>query len=345
MSQFERPLPTESGDIEEIARGILTLQSRYAQAQSRPLARGTHAKGICAAARFEVFDLARQIPNPLLVARLARGLYAHPGVYRATVRFANGDSQIWADRKADVRALSFSVQVPPGLLGEVTRLDFAMNNATTFPLNDARAFATTVRVSAAPTALKGFLPLSLGRKLQFLDVIRRGIPQKKRASRAYQQLRYWSTVPFRHGPDEVIKYTAAPLPGNPGRALDGGPDCLQNELVRHLSEDSEMAAFDFKLQFLNAAAMTHFGRRREPSFWVENAAIEWKESQAPFHTVARLTLLPRSQLTAAEAAALYIDVTEHATPETKPIGSINRARWAAESASRQARFGCLETSR
>ena len=167
MMDFERPLPTEQADIEEIRRGILALQSRYAQEQHRPLARGTHAKGICAGARFEVFDLASRIQNPPLAARLARGLFAHPGSYDATVRFANAESHIYADAKADVRAMSFSVHVPPGMIGPgIIRLDFSMNNATTFPLNDARAFAATIRVTTAPTALQGFLPLPLRSKLR-----------------------------------------------------------------------------------------------------------------------------------------------------------------------------------
>jgi hypothetical protein len=32
-------------------------------------------------------------------------------------------------------------------------------------------------------------------------------------------------------------------------------------------------------------------------------------------------------------------VTENSTPDTKPLGSINRARWRAEMASRKARLG------
>jgi hypothetical protein len=35
--------------------------------------------------------------------------------------------------------------------------------------------------------------------------------------------------------------------------------------------------------------------------------------------------------------AQYIDVTEHSSASSAPLGSLNRARWAAESASRAAR--------
>jgi hypothetical protein len=84
--------------------------------------------------------------------------------------------------------------------------------------------------------------------------------------------------------------------------------------------------------------MTYWGKRRDASFWVENASIEWNERQAPFHTVARLTLLPKSQLTAKESEAVYFDVTGNSTSDIAPPGSINRPRWPAEVASRKKRL-------
>ena len=99
-----------------------------------------------------------------------------------------------------------------------------------------------------------------------------------------------------------------------------------------------MSSFDFGLQFLDAERMTYWGKRRPASFWIENASVEWKEAQAPFHTVARLTLVPKSQLSLDAGEATYFDVTGNSTPDSAPVGSINRARWPAEVASRQARM-------
>ena len=146
-------------------------------------------------------------------------------------------------------------------------------------------------------------------------------------------------MPFRHGPTDVIKYSLTPCAGNPAADLERyDPNTLQNELVRHLETDTAMSCFDFGLQLLDAQAMTYWGRRRDANFWIENASVEWKESQAPFHTVARLTLVPGSELPAAACEAWHIDVTENSTPDTTPLGSINRARWHAEAASRKARL-------
>ncbi len=326
---------TESADITAIVNGILTIQSHDAAGQHRPLARGTHAKGVCAQAEFEVLDIVSSIPDRALAARLARGLYATPGKYPATVRFANADSNINNDSKPDVRAMSFAVEPAGG-----TRQDFSTNDQTTFPINDAHAFATTIKVVTAPSMAAGIWSLPFRDKLSFGRTAVLGQRQEHQALLAYQKRRYWSTVPFRHGPTDVIKYSATPCVGNPAADLEQyDPNTLQDELVRHLETDSTVSCFDFGLQFLDTQAMTYWGRRRDANFWIENASVEWKESQAPFHIVARLTLVPKSELPAATCEAWHIDVTEHSTPDTTPLGSINRARWRAEAASRKARLG------
>jgi hypothetical protein len=162
--------------------------------------------------------------------------------------------------------------------------------------------------------------------------------QARQKIRPYQQLRYWSTVPFRHGPDDVVKFSAIPSPENAARPLQrSNPKGLQDELVRHLREDDRMSSFDFAVQFLDTAKMTYWGKTRDASFWTENASIEWNEADAPFHNIARLTLLRNSQLSLEASEAAYFDVTGNSTPDSRPVGSINRARCPAEVASRKAR--------
>jgi hypothetical protein len=335
IPNLEHISPSEPADIATIVDGILKLQARDAAAQNRPLARGTHAKGVCARAEFEVLDVMSTVADRTLAARLARGLYATPGRYPATLRFANADSNINNDSKPDVRALSFAVEAP----GK-RRQDFSTNDRTTFPINDAHAFATTIKVVTAPTMAAGVWSLPFKDKLSFARTAVLGQRQEHQSMLPYQRRRYWSTVPFRHGPSDVIKYSATPCAGNPaGDLARYDPNTLQDELVRHLETDSAMSCFEFGLQFLDTQAMTYWGRRRDANFWIENASVEWKESQAPFHTVARLTLVPKSEIPATTCEAWHIDVTENSTPDSAPIGSINRARWSAESASRKARLG------
>ena len=72
---LERKSPTEAADIDEIVRGILAIQAQAAKDDKRPLSRGTHAKGICVRAEFEVFDLRQAPGDPAHAARLAQGIF------------------------------------------------------------------------------------------------------------------------------------------------------------------------------------------------------------------------------------------------------------------------------
>jgi hypothetical protein len=210
-----------------------------------------------------------------------------------------------SDFKADVRSLSFSVGLNREGTGVpragVERQDFSLKNPTTLPINDARAFLATMKLLTASSPAKGLWSLSLQDKLRVLRTLALVQLQAHQPLKPYQQLRYWSTVPFRHGPVEVVKQSATPSPSNPSRPVQRtNPDALQDELLRHLEQDSTMSSFDFGLQFLDTGKMTYWGKPQDASFWIENASVEWNESQAPFDRVARLTLLPKSQLTGGE---------------------------------------------
>ena len=343
LAEFERKSATEDADIETIKRAILANQARVAKASGQPLARGTHAKGVCVRAKFEVLDVTNAVGNRALADRLARGLFARPGTYSAFVRFANAGTRHLPDTDAELRACSFSIEVPPDASASgATRVDFAMNSAPTFTTNDAHAFVVAASVAFADGFLekaKAFLAMSFDDKRSLrrtLQIIKKQTRQTPRLP--YQKLRYWSTVPFTHGAGEVVKYSLIPAADNPSRPLQKTPNCLRDELVRHVDEDDRMSEFEFALQFLDVEQMTCQGKRHEPSFWVENANVEWMETESPFHVVAHLRLLPKSALLPHECEVFAIDVTEHPMPDSRPIGSVNRARWAAEAASREARL-------
>ena len=340
-SKSERSSAREQSDIRQITEKVLLMQANAAAQQRRPLRRGTHAKGVCARAQFEVFDVAAG-RDPELAARLARGIFAKPGVYPAIVRFGNSDAKANSDFKPDVRSLSFSVDFTqdkaavPGTNG--SRQDFSLQNATTLPINDSPAFLAIVKVLTASNPIAGLLTLPFKDKLRVLRILTLVQLQARQKIKPYQRLRYWSNVPFRHGPIEVVKQSATPFPDNPARPLQrNNPNALQDELIRHLSEDRRMSGFDFSLQLLDASKMTYWGTRQDAEFWIENASVEWNEAEAPFHKVARLTLLSNSQLPPDAGEAVYFDVTGHSTPDSAPLGSINRARGPAEVASRKAR--------
>jgi hypothetical protein len=331
----------EKADIDAIAEKSLLMQANAAHGQHRSLCRGTHAKGVCVRGRFEVFDVA--VPHDAVqAARLAKGIFARPGTYPAIVRFGNADSNVNSDFKPDVRSLSFSVDLNRGgtvvPIGGPSRQDFSMQNATTLPINDSPAFLATIKVLTATNPVTGLWSLPFMDKLKVLRTLALAELQARQPIKPYQQLRYWSTVPFRHGPDDVAKFSAIPCPDNPAHPLQkNNPKGLQNELVRHLNEDSRMSWFDVGVQLLDIRRMTYWGKTHSADFWIENASVEWDEAEAPFHVVARLTLVRNSQLSTEASDAIYFDVTGNASPDSTPVGSINRARCPAEVASRKAR--------
>jgi hypothetical protein len=213
----ERYLDVERDYADEIVDHVLTMQAKTATDRHGPLCRGTHAKGVCVRARFEVLDVTAG-RDPELAARLARGIFAKPGCYPSTVRFANSDPQVNSDQNADVRAMSFSVDLAGGTAEVPTdgilRQDFSLQSAPTLPINDARAFLATMKVLTAASPLKGLASLTFRDQLRVVRAIGLAKAQSSRPRKAYQQLRYWSTVPFRHGSGDVVKQCATPSLGN-----------------------------------------------------------------------------------------------------------------------------------
>jgi hypothetical protein len=341
-SDADRNLDREKAEIEEIVELSLLLQENSAAKQNRPLGRGTHVKGVSVRGQFEVFDVMNGLDDGLGM-RLARGMFAKPGVYPATVRFANSDPSSNSDFKADVRSMSFSVDLTQQgravADGGSGRQDFSLQNTKTLPINDASAFLALIKVLSAPDPLVALWHLPFKDKLRVSRILTLVQFQLHQAIKPYQHLRYGSNVPFCHGPIDVVKYSATPSPDNPASPLQRkNPNGLRDELMRHVQEDSKMSSFDFGVQFLDTKRMTYWGKRRDANFWIENASIEWNEVEAPFHTVGRLMLLAKSRVQQEAADATYIDVTGNSTLDSTPLGSINRARWPAEVASRKARM-------
>ena len=76
-SDAEWDLDAEQAQITEIVERVLVMQANSAAKGNRPLSRGTHAKGVCARAEFEVLDVTAG-RHAALAARLARGTMQSP---------------------------------------------------------------------------------------------------------------------------------------------------------------------------------------------------------------------------------------------------------------------------
>ena len=326
----------------EIVDAFLTIQARTAAEQNRSLARASHAKGVWVGASFEVLEPA-QGHDLALAARLAQGLCAMPDTYSATVRCCNSSPSVNSDWEPDVRGLSFNVELRRSFRTttgtSVARQDFSLSSAPTLPFNDIQSYMVHAGITGASNEAIALGSMPFCDQQIFAQTQRRLRRQKRQAVRPYQQIRYWSTVPYRHGAQDVVKYAIFPAETNPAGDLDRrNSNALGDELIRHVNHDATMSVFDFSLQFLDVETMTYRGKHRDAAFWIENAAVEWPEAQAAFHRVARLTLRPHSQLSAEAAAAGYIDVHANSLADHAPIGEINRARGYALAASRKTRM-------
>jgi hypothetical protein len=80
---------------------------------------------------------------------------------------------------------------------KVGRQDFSLQNATTLPINDAPAFLATIKLLTASSQAVGLWSLPFGDKLRVLRTLVLAELQARQTIKPYQQLRCWSTVPFR----------------------------------------------------------------------------------------------------------------------------------------------------
>jgi hypothetical protein len=266
------------------------------------------------------FNVSGDLPADLRV-----GLFAAPGTYPAFIRFANATSA--TDREKDVRGMSISVGGVPGenLTAGATSQDFVLNSHPVMVAPDTKAFMDFLEANEAGGLRRAFFLLT------HPALARIGLAARSQPS-CHLDIPYWSTTPYLFGPGRAVKYLVRPASGRtspmPSTPTD---DYLADALRAHLAAAD--AAFDFLVQFQTDAA-------RMP---IEDASVEWKESDSPFVPVARIRI-PRQQVPP-PGSGLCEEVAFnpwHCLAAHRPLGSMNRARRAiypALSALRQSRTG------
>jgi hypothetical protein len=135
---------------------------------------------------------------------------------------------------------------------------------------------------------------------------------------------YFSMAPIRFG-NYVAKYRAKPAGDRHDTYLD---------MVKRLGAEADAMRLAFEETLRTQEVLFEFQvqlRTSERTMPVEDATIEWPESDSPFRTVAHL-LCPRqeiSSLRSQEACRNLSFNVWHALAAHRPLGGINRARrWA-----------------
>jgi hypothetical protein len=245
-----------------------------------------------------------------LDAHLAVGLFAIARTYRAWIRFANAASA--TDREKDIRGMSIRVFDVGGenLMPGATMQDFVLNSHPVMMAGDTRQFLELLKANEGG---------GLRRAMYFL-----AHPRAARTALASRQnptchldIPYWSATPYRFGSGAAVKYKIVPTSSRRSEMPEALGDSYLSDALRRRLEEAD-ATFDLQVQFQKDS-------RRMP---IEDASIEWKESESACQTVARIRI-PRQRVDEGDAPRRCEQVAFNpwnCLPEHQPLGSMNRAR-------------------
>ncbi|WP_425614149.1 catalase family protein [Anatilimnocola sp. NA78] len=274
---------------------------------------------------------------PNLPAELAQGIFAREQTFEAVVRFSNAASSPQPDYVPDGRGLavkvldvggeSLTAESGTGAQASTATQDFVMVNHPVFIARNVKDYLRiqqTIadtgdnKLATLKDALTGgdWNPLNWHwREALTAAQIASKLPAHPAS------LTYFSMAPIRFG-DYVAKYRVRPACEIAGSILE-----LVNQLgqqadaFRWMLEEtlrSQYLLFEFQIQLRTSA-------EKMP---IEDAMVEWPESESHYRTVA-LLLLPRQEIATAEQRAtcdqLMFDVW-HAVAAHRPLGGINRLR-------------------
>ena len=258
--------------------------------------RDAHAKGYCALkAKFEILD---NIPK-----EYAQGLYATSGIHDAVIRFSNGASRVSPDRKLGLaQGLAIKVFDVPGeklAPGEEdsTTFDFNLINHPVFFCNriEDYAYISKLFLELPEYAEKGARGKA---KLAFNWLTNYGssLPSKEsfktfKALNGFTMIEPKNTLLYdfhsqgvvRHG-DYMAKIRVTPTEGSAQKVTRRELDVnAKQEAIRPLIvEEIREHDYQFEVQIQLCRNL-----KKQP---IEEITTEWKESDAPFVTVATLTI-------------------------------------------------------
>lgn len=264
-----------------------------------------------------------------LAPALRQGVFAEPGkVWQATVRLSNGNAYPQFDSIRDARGMAIKLLDVAGkpLLEDSPaprEQDFVMFSHPNFFVSDVAEYRQNVAAQADGKKVMAFFPGLDPRSWQVRHLFI-ALATLAPAPASPTQTTYFSVSPYKFGSVNA-KFRVAPDPDScPAYTLPKQnqdlPNFLRSALNQQLSTDRTPACFVLQIQQQNP-------QKYMP---IEDTSIEWKESDAPFETVARITLPPQDFDTPEQNLACdnqsfnpWFGLEEH-----RPIGGINRLRKA-----------------
>jgi hypothetical protein len=255
------------------------------------------------------FVVAAGLPEELRV-----GLFAKPRSFDCWIRTSNASGEPRSDAVPDARGLALKLLRPRG--GKASGAasfgqDFVLLDTPVMPLGTVALFRDAIyyTIESSPLWLAVKFAMT-GHALVLLELLSlRSKPSSP------LDIQYWSTTPYRFGPDRAVKYSLVPTSRHASRRPEEpGEDYLGEAMQRHL--DRHEATFDFCVQL------------RETGMPIEDAAVNWDEDESPWRKVATLRI-PRQNFRTAKRVALGEKLAfspGHSLPAHAPLGGLNRAR-------------------
>jgi catalase len=334
MTNAKSPLPyadrieaipaDEADDIQRVVQALELILAR-SQAKTGEFRADVHVK-THGYAQGE-FRVLLNLPE-----ELAQGLFEHDGVYPAVVRFSNAASQAQVDAIPDGRGLAIKVLEVEGdvVLADEQRgqtQDFVMINHPVFFARNVKDYLRLEQVlvqadDSSLATLQGALtggdwnPLHWHwREMLAVARITGQFPAHPASNT------YFSMAPIRFG-KYVAKYRAKPAGDRHDSYLDlvkrlgSQADAMRLALEETLR--TQEVRFEFQVQL----------RTAEQTMPIEDATVEWLESESPYRSVAHL-LLPRQEIELLRQQDTYQNLSFsvwHALAAHRPLGGINRVR-------------------
>ncbi|MCI0997306.1 catalase family protein [Pseudomonas corrugata] len=320
VSDKEQMPPGEAAMTQEIIQTAIRIVDQHREG-TRYL-RDAHAKAHgCVMAEV-------QVPTDL-PAPLRQGVFAEPGkVWQATMRLSNGNAYPQFDSLRDARGMAIKLLNVPGkpLLADRQsqgEQDFVMFNHPNFFVSDVAEYRQNVAAQADGKKVMAFFPGLDPRSWQIRHLFI-ALATLSPPPASPTQTTYFSVSPYKFG-EANAKFRVAPDPDScPSYTLptqnQALPNFLRSALHQQLSTDRVPACFVLQIQ------------RQDPGKYmpIEDTSVEWRESDAPFETVARIRVPPQDFDTPKLNLACdnlsfnpWFGIEAH-----RPIGGINRLRKA-----------------
>ncbi|WP_085723246.1 catalase family protein [Pseudomonas sp. R37(2017)] len=284
--------------------------------------RDAHAKAHgCVKAEVQVLP---QLPD-----ELRQGVFSEPGkIWQATMRLSNGNAYPQFDSIRDARGMAIKLFDVPGkqLLGdqlERGEQDFVMFSHPNFFVSNVAEYRQNVAAQADGKKVMAFFPGWDPRAWQVRHLFI-ALATLSPAPPSPTRTTYFSVSPYKFGAANA-KFRVAPDPDScPAYDLPEQnrklPNFLRTALNQQLSTDRVPACFVLQIQRQDA-------NKYMP---IEDTSIEWRESDAPFETVARIKVPAQDFDTPAlnlqcdnQSFNPWFGIEAH-----RPIGGINRLRRA-----------------